>query len=90
MFTLPTIQALMRQQGRLAAKGNGPAQRAFIDRVHAIEQEEVQAATTATEGIPYSSVTDEERARALVAFLERTGLKLSPRNGDSNADGGKS
>jgi hypothetical protein len=41
---------------------------------------EVQAATTATESIQYSSVTDEERARALVAFLERTGLKLSPRN----------
>ena len=78
--TLPTIQALMRQQGRLAAKGNGPAQRAFIDRVHAIEQEEVQAATTATEGIEYSSVTDEERAQALIALLERTGLKVSPRN----------
>ena len=55
--TFPTIQAVMRQQGRIAAKGNGPAQRAFIDRVHAIEQEEVQAATTATESIPYSSVT---------------------------------
>jgi hypothetical protein len=78
--TLPTIQALMRQQGRLAAKGNGPALRAFIDRVHAIEQEEVQAATTATEGIEYSSVTDEERAQALIALLERTGLKVSPRN----------
>src|SRR5260370_32382886 len=80
VFTLPTIQAVMRQQGRIAAKGNGPAQRAFIDRVHAIEQEEVQAATTATEGIEYSSVTDEERAQALIALLERTGLKASPRN----------
>jgi hypothetical protein len=78
VFTLPTLQALMRQQGRLAAKGNGPAQRAFIDRVYAIEQEEVQAATTATEGIPYSSVTDEERAQALMAFLERTRHKLVP------------
>jgi hypothetical protein len=94
VFTLPTIQAVMRHQGRLAAKGNGPALRHFIDRVHAIEQEEVQAATTATEGIPFSSVTDEERARALVAFLERTRHKLSPRNvvqdGDDNADRGKS
>ena len=51
-----------------------------MDRVHAIEQEEVQAATTATEGIPFSSVTDEERAQALIALLERTGLKVSPRN----------
>jgi hypothetical protein len=80
VFTLPTIQAVMRQQGRIAAKGNGPALRHFIDRVHAIEQEEVQAATKAAESIPFSSVTDEERAQALIAFLERTGLKVSPRN----------
>ena len=50
VFTLPTIQAVMRQQGRLAAKGNGPAQRAVIGMVHAIEQEALQAATAATEG----------------------------------------
>jgi len=80
VFTLPTIQAVMRQQGRIAAKGNGPALRHFIDRVHAIEQEEVQAATKAAESIPFSSVTDEERAQALIAFLERTGLKVSPRD----------
>jgi len=75
VFTLPTIQAVMRQQGRIAAKGNGPALRHFIDRVHAIEQEEVQAATTATEGIQYSDVTDEERAQALIALLERQGSR---------------
>ena len=78
--TLPTIQALMRQQGRLAAKGNGPAQRAFIDRVHAIEQDEVQAATKAAETTQNSPVTDQDRAQALIALLERTGLKVSPRN----------
>jgi hypothetical protein len=92
VFTLLTIQAVMRQQGRLAAKGNGPAQRAFIDRVLAIEQEEVQAATKAAETAQNSPVTDLDRARALVALLEKTGL--SPRNvaqdGDGNADRGKS
>jgi Family of unknown function (DUF5681) len=40
--TLPTIQVVMRQQARSAAKGNGPAQRHFIDRVQAIEEEALQ------------------------------------------------
>jgi hypothetical protein len=77
VFTLPTIQAVMRQQGRRAAKGNGPAQRAFIDRVHAIE-EEMQAATKATETAQNSPVTDLDRAQALAALLAKTGYKLKP------------
>ena len=36
--TLPTIQALMRQLARLAAKGNGPALRMFIKMIQIIEQ----------------------------------------------------
>src|SRR5258708_22576826 len=78
VFTLPTIQAVMRQQGRLAAKGNGPAQRAFIDRVHAIEQEEAMQATKAAETAQNSPVTDEMRARALAALLAKTGYTLKP------------
>jgi hypothetical protein len=46
--TLPTIQIVMRQQARSAVKGNGPAQRHFIDTVQAIEQEEaIQSAQAA-------------------------------------------
>jgi hypothetical protein len=36
---VPAIQAIMRSQVALAAKGNGPAQRAVIAAVKAIEQE---------------------------------------------------
>ena len=68
----------MRQQGRIAAKGNSPAQRAFIDRVHAIEQDEVQAATKAAETTQNSPVTDQDRAQALAALLAKTGYKLKP------------
>src|SRR5260370_30786246 len=78
VHTLPTIQVVMRQQARSAAKGSGPAQRHFIDRVQAIEREAAQAATTATESVQSSYVTDEQRARALAAFLERTGSTLVP------------
>jgi uncharacterized protein DUF5681 len=37
--TLPAIQAVLRAQIALAAKGHGPAQRAFIATVQAIERE---------------------------------------------------
>jgi hypothetical protein len=75
-YALPAIQAVMRQQVRLAAKGNGPAQRAVIAMIQAIEQEAMQAATTATEISQNSSITDQDRAQALAAFLARTGYDL--------------
>src|SRR5262249_28122736 len=40
VLALPAIQVLMRGQIALAAKGNGPAQRAVIQQVYAIEQEQ--------------------------------------------------
>src|SRR4029077_7089767 len=78
VFTLPTIQAVMRQQGRLAAKGNGPAQRAVIGMVHAIEQEALQAATAATEGTENSDITDEDRMQVVAEFLASKGYKPVP------------
>ena len=39
VLTLPAIQAVLRAQIALAAKGNGPAQRALIAAVQAIERE---------------------------------------------------
>lgn len=38
VLRLPAIQAVLRSQVALAAKGNGPAQRAVIAAVNAIEQ----------------------------------------------------
>jgi hypothetical protein len=36
---IPALQAILRRQIALAANGNGPAQRAVIEKVQAIEQE---------------------------------------------------
>jgi hypothetical protein len=46
--SLPAIQAVMRSQVALAVKGNGPAQRAMIAAIHAMEQE-LAAETAARE-----------------------------------------
>jgi hypothetical protein len=47
---LPAIQAILRGQVALAAKGNGGAQRAVIEKVQAIEQElALEAAAEAAE-----------------------------------------
>jgi hypothetical protein len=75
--TLPTIQAVMRSQVRSAAKGNGPAQRHFIDRIQAIE-EALQAAITQTESTQLSNITDEDRWQVVSAFLAKRGYKIVP------------
>jgi uncharacterized protein DUF5681 len=84
---LPMIQAVLRQQGRSAVKGNSPAQRDFIDRVQAIEQEKLQAAAKAAETDPNSQVSNQQLARALAAFIQRTRHK---HDRDNNSDEGKS
>jgi hypothetical protein len=83
-LTLPAIQAVMRQQLRLAAKGNGPAQRAVIAMIQAIEQEKLQAATKAAEMIENLPRSDREIARALAAFIERTKHKSATVGQDSD------
>src|ERR1700693_29747 len=39
ILTLPPLQAVLRSMVTLAAKGNGPVQRALIETVQAIERE---------------------------------------------------
>jgi Family of unknown function (DUF5681) len=71
---LPTIQAVMRQQARSAAKGNRPAQRHFIDRVQAIEQEALTDESLTHKGDAENPllgpVTDADRIKALVSLLQ--------------------
>jgi hypothetical protein len=89
VLNLPAIQAVMRQQVRLAAKGNGPAQRAVIAMIQAIEQEAVEGAITTTEISPDPSITDEERAEAVLALLQRTKYAGAiARDGDGSPDRG--
>jgi Family of unknown function (DUF5681) len=90
VFVLPAIRAVIRQQFRLAFRGNGPALRAVIGMVHTFEQEAVQGATAATEGT--QNYSDEDRARALVALLERTKhiRAMVAKDGNGNSDQGAS
>lgn len=74
VITLPAIQAILRGQVALAAKGNGPAQRAVIEAVQAIEQEiaaEVVARKNDEAKIPPMSNLEAARRIAFVLELGR-------------------
>ena len=47
--TMPAIQAVLRSQVALAAKGNGPAQRSVIEGTQAIEREKNEARIATSE-----------------------------------------
>ena len=52
VLTMPAIQAVLRSQVALAAKGNGPAQRAVFAAAQAIEQEQENTMATHEHGLP--------------------------------------
>ncbi len=71
---LPAIQAVMRAQVALAAKGNGAAQRAIIAAVQAIEQEMVEAAASAAREAAQQAAkgpTDYADAARRIAYILR-------------------
>jgi hypothetical protein len=71
IVSLPAIQAILRGQVALAAKGNGPAQRAVIEKVQAIEQElALEAAAEAAETkATERPMPDRELARRIAWIL---------------------
>jgi hypothetical protein len=72
VIVLPAFQAIVRALIAGAAKGNGPAQRAFIAQVQAIEQE--IATQTAARGNSQSEtlqISDLELARRIAFILEK-------------------
>jgi hypothetical protein len=72
---LPALQAIMRGQVALAAKGNGPAQRAIIETITAIEQEHAkQAAADAKAQASKKPMSDLELARRILFILNRAQL----------------
>ena len=71
--TLTTLQAVVRQLGRVALKGNGPTLRAYLGIAQAIEHR-VATQTGSPSNVQIHNITDEQRARALAAFLRRTNL----------------
>jgi Family of unknown function (DUF5681) len=78
---LPAIQAILRGQVTLAAKGNGAAQRAVIEKVQAIEQEiATQVAAEAKDKATERPVSDIEAARLIGRLLSKAAI--SPTSDD--------
>jgi hypothetical protein len=72
VLTLPAIQAVLRQQVAVAAKGNPRAQRAVVETVQAIERElAAQTAAKAKEKDNERPMSDLEVARRIAFLLER-------------------
>lgn len=72
VISLPAIQAVLRSQVALAAKGNGAAQRAVIEAVQAIEREieaHVAAKERALADTP--AMSDLELARRIAFILSK-------------------
>jgi hypothetical protein len=71
-IVLPTVQAVIRQLGRIALKGSGPALRTYLAMVRAIEQSVAIQADVKTESEPQMrNVTDEERLEAVMALFNK-------------------
>lgn len=78
---LPAIQAVMRSQVALAAKGDGPAQRALIAAVHAMEQEmsaELDAAQKAGAARPQYSIHEAARRIRLLLQMAKEEQEAQP------------
>jgi hypothetical protein len=68
--SLPAIQAVMRSQFALAVKGNGPAQRAMIAAIHAMEQElAAEAAAREKEEAAHGPIDYIDGARRIILLL---------------------
>ena len=79
VITLPAIQAVLRSQVALAAKGNGLAQRTVIEAIQAIEREiaaHVAAKERALADTP--AMSDLELARRIAFLLTRASKKIEP------------
>jgi Family of unknown function (DUF5681) len=89
VITLPALQAILRCQVALAAKGNGPAQRAVIEAVQAIEREAaVRAAVEAKDKANERPMSDIEVARR-IAFLLECGKRALENREQKAADDGQ-
>jgi Family of unknown function (DUF5681) len=72
VITLPAIQAVLRCQVALAAKGNGPAQRALIEAIQAIEREiEAHVAANDAARAKAPEMSDLEVARRIAFLLSK-------------------
>jgi hypothetical protein len=68
---IPALQAVLRSQIALAAKGNGPAQRAIIKTIQEIEAEARTNGTAAIAGKKPSKDLNDVTDQELMAILRR-------------------
>jgi Family of unknown function (DUF5681) len=86
VLTMPAIQAVMRSQVALAAKGNGPAQRALFEAVQAIEREvEAQVAAKNKAEAKKPKMSELEIARRLAFVLESARREKLPQKEKASA-----
>ena len=85
---LPALQAILRGQIALAAKGNGPAQRAVIEVVQAIEREDAaQAAAETKAKANERPMSDLEVARRIAFLLEKGRRELEKQKQEAAENG---
>jgi uncharacterized protein with PhoU and TrkA domain len=76
LLTMPAIQVVLRNQVALAAKGNGPSQRALIEMVQTIEHELAAQAIAKDKAEAYERpMSDLEIARRIAFALTKPFLK---------------
>ena len=80
VMTLPAIQAVLRSQVALAAKGNGPAQRTVIETIQAIEREIGAQLVIKKSAQPQTpALSDLEIARRIAFVLSKPLYKVRDR-----------
>jgi len=86
LIRLPAIQAVLRSKVALAAKGNGPAQRALFEIARALEKEHAAQMAANDHVRAKTPMADLEAARRIAAALTKvardnpTGLPLATRS----------
>jgi len=80
VISLPAIQAVLRSQIALAAKGNGSAQRAVIEAILAIEQEFAAQAAAEARDKPMDQLEIIEIARSIAFALALAEREQQRRN----------
>jgi uncharacterized protein DUF5681 len=86
-LALPAIQAVVRAQIALAAKGNGPAQRALIAAVEAFEEDAATEAAIKSTAIEPEPRSELDVVRRIAFSLERAGRELARRKKAKEQEG---
>jgi hypothetical protein len=86
---LPALQAILRGQIALAAKGNGPAQRAVIEVVQAIEREDAAQAAAETKAKANERPMSDLEAARRIAFLLEKGRRELEKQKQAAAENGE-